>query len=193
MKKITAATLLSIAMFLFAGTLQAQVTADYDKTADFSTYKTYSFLGWQKDSDSILNDFDRKRLQDSFRSEFAARGLTYDENGGDMAVSLYIFVQSKTDVTAYTNYSGGLGYGRAGWGVGYGMGYGGMGSATTNVTTNDYNVGTLVMDCYDVKGNKLLFQGVSQKTIQSNPAKREKTIPKTVKKLMKKFPVAPTK
>lgn len=193
MKKITIATLLSIAMFLYAGTLQAQVTADFDKTADFSTYKTYSFLGWQKDSDNLLNDFDRKRLQDAFRSEFIARGLTYNENGGDMAVSLFIFVQAKSDVTAYTNYNGGLGYGASGWGVGYGRGYGGMGSSTTTVSTNDYNVGTLVLDCYDVDGNKLIFQGVSQKTIQENPAKRDKTIPKSVSKLMKKFPIKPTK
>lgn len=125
---IKIATLLSIAVFLFAGSLQAQVTADFDK----------------------------KRLQDSFKSEFAARGLTYDANGGDMAVSLCIFAQTKTDVTVYTNYSGGHGYRRAGWGVGYG----GMGSSTTSVSTNDYNVGTLVLDCYDVNENKLLFQGV---------------------------------
>lgn len=143
MKKTTAATLLSIAMFLFAGNLQAQVTADFEKTADFSKYKTYSFLGWQKDSDSLLNDFDKKRLLDAFKSEFTARGLSYDANGGDMAVSLYIFTQAKQDVTAYTNYTGGMGYGRAGFGMGYGMGMG-MGSATTTVSTDDYTQGTLV-------------------------------------------------
>ena len=31
-----------------------KVVADVDQTVDFSKYKTYSFLGWQQDSDQIL-------------------------------------------------------------------------------------------------------------------------------------------
>ncbi len=173
-------------LLVFVCNLQAQVTADFDKSVDFTQYKTYSFLGWQNDSDQLLNDFDRKRLQSAFKSEFDARNLTLVEKGGDMAVSLFIFVQQKTDVTAYTDYNAGLGYRRAGWGMGYG-------TATTTYNEYEYQVGTLVLDCYDVKEDKLIFQGVSQKTIQENPSKREKTIPKAVKKLMKKYPVAAAK
>lgn len=178
--------LLSIAMLLFAGNLQAQVTADFDKSVDFSTYKTYSFLGWQKDCDTLLNDFDKKRLQDAFKAEFDARNLKVVESGGDMSVSLFLFVDEKTDLTAYTNYSGGMGYGRASWG------YGGT-SSTTNISENDYRVGTLIMDCYDAKESKLIFQGKNIKTIQEKPSKREKTIPKAVAKLMNKFPIEEVK
>jgi len=46
-----------IAAFISANT-NAQVTADFDKDADFSKYKTYSFAGWQKDRGAKLNDFD---------------------------------------------------------------------------------------------------------------------------------------
>jgi Domain of unknown function (DUF4136) len=180
MKKCISGLLISMSLFAFIGNVQGQVTADFDKGVDFSTYKTYSFLGWQKNSDALLNDFDKKRLQDSFKSEFDARNFKYVENGGDMSVSLFIFVDEKTDVTAYTNFTGGMGYGRAGWG---------MGGASTTVSQNDYRVGTLVMDCYDAKESKLIFQGKNIKTIQEKPAKREKTIPKAVAKLMNKFPV----
>jgi len=181
MKKAIALMVISM---LFGMGMNAQVTADFDKSVDFSVYKTYSFLGWQKDSDSLLNDFDKKRLHDAFQSEFTARGLSYVENGGDMNVSLFIFTQAKSDVTAYTDYTGGMGYGRAGWGMGVGMG-----TSTTSFSENDYTQGTLVLDCYDAKDNKLIFQGVSQKTVQKKPSKREKTIPKAVAKLMYKFPV----
>lgn len=186
MKKIVKGMFLSLALFLFASHLQAQVTADFDKSIDFSKYKTYSFLGWQNDSDKLLNDFDRKRLQEAFRSEFDARNLKFVESGGEMSVSLFIFVTEKTDVTAYTNYNGGMGYRGAAWGYG-------SGSSTTTVSETDYLVGTLVMDCYDTKEAKLIFQGINQKTIQENPAKRDKTIPKAVAKLMKKFPLKAAK
>lgn len=97
-----------------------KVVTDLDKTHDFSNYKTYNFLGWQADSDKILNDMDRKRLRDAFKSEFKVRGLELVQENGDMAVSLYIVVDQKTSTTAYTSYYGGGGYGygryRGGWG-----------------------------------------------------------------------------
>ncbi len=186
MKKIISVVLLSVSALFFAGSLQAQVTADFDKSVDFSTYKTYSFLGWQKDSDTLLNDFDKKRLQDAFKAEFDVRNLKFVESGGDMLVSLFIFVDQKTDLTAYTSHSGGYGYGAASWG------YGGSSSSTT-ISENDYQVGTLILDCYDAKESKLIFQGKNIKTIQENPSKREKTIPKEVGKLMSKFPLKAVK
>lgn len=185
MKNLIKGTLVIIVALFLNANLSAQVTADFDKSVDFSKYKTYSFLGWQNDSDKLLNDFDKKRLQESFKSEFTARNLSFVETGGDMAVSLYIFVEQKSDLTAYTNYNSGMGYGRAAWGMG--------GTSTTTVTEDNYMVGTLVLDCYDTKENKLIFQGVSQKTIQENPSRREKTIPKAVAKLMKKYPVKAAK
>ena len=106
MKKSISGLLISISMLLFVCNLQAQVTADFDASVDFSQYKTYSFLGWQKDSDQLLNDFDKKRLKGAFKSEFDSRNLTLVEKGGDMAISLFIFVENKTDETAYTYYNG---------------------------------------------------------------------------------------
>ena len=65
MKKVIPGMLLSISILLFAANLQAQVTSYIDESADFSKYKTYSFLGWQQDSDSLLSDIDKERLQKS--------------------------------------------------------------------------------------------------------------------------------
>ena len=74
---------LSLALLLasfFAGSLQAQVKSDYDKTVDFSKFKTYTFKGWEKNSDQILNEFDKKRIVDSFSSELSSRGLEMDDS-----------------------------------------------------------------------------------------------------------------
>jgi hypothetical protein len=173
----------------------AQVTSDYDKTVDFTKYKTFRFEGWQDNSDKLINDLDKKRILDSFGEEFRSRNLTYVEQGGDMIVTFYFVIDQKTSTTAYTNYNGSMGYG-GGWGYGYGRGWGagmGMGYATTTYSENVYNVGTFVVDVYDGESKKLVWQGISRKTINDNPKKREKSIPKGVAKLMKKYPVQPPK
>ena len=58
---------------------------------------------------------------------------------------------------------------------------------------DDYEEGTLVLSCHDVSEGTLIFQGQKVKVIQENPSKREKTIPKAVSKLMRKFPIEKSK
>ena len=177
-----------IAIFLCAvNYTDAQVNSDYDKTVDFSKYKTFTFKGWEKNSDQQLNDLDKNRILDAFKSEFDSRGLKADNDNPDMAVTLFIVLDDKTNTTAYTNYTGGMGYG-AGWGYGAGMG-----SSTTSVSTYDYVEGTLVIDFYDEETKKLIWQGTLEDTVNEKPKKREKSIPKNVAKLMKNYPVKPLK
>lgn len=181
-------TFVIILVALLSGSqLYSQVTCNYDKNVDFTTYKTYRFEGWQDESDKILNDLDKKRLLDSFSSEFKSRNLQYVKEGGDIVVTLYVVIENKTSTTAYTNYNGGMGYG---YGVRWGYG---MGSATTTYSENDYQVGTMVVDVYDGKSKQLVWQGSSRSTISKNIGKRDLTIIKKVKKLMKKYPVKPIK
>ncbi len=180
-------TLLTVLFVLTLSMTNAQkVTGDYEKSTDFSIYKTYQFIGWQDDSDQVLNDFDKKRLRDAFIEEMRARQFELVESGADMAISLFVVVDKKTSTTAYTNYYGGAGYGHGrryggrGWSSGY---------ATTSYSERDYLQGTLVLDMLDTQSKDLLWQGVATGTVNSKPEKREKSIPKAIKKLMKKFPV----
>jgi len=188
MKKLVQKTLLIVAFVSATNFGLAQVKSDYDKKADFTTYKTYSFAGWQKDSDKQLNEFDKKRILDALKAEFDARGMSLVESGADATISIYIVIDSKTSTTAYTNYNGGMGYGM---GRGWGMGYGGMGmgSSTTTYSQDDYLEGTLVVDVYDESSKNLVWQGIITKTVKEKPEKREKSIPKNIAKLMKEYPV----
>ncbi|GJM30872.1 MAG: hypothetical protein DHS20C17_35070 [Cyclobacteriaceae bacterium] len=171
--------------------LSAQVKSDYDKEADFTQYKTYTFKGWEKNSDEILNKFDKERILNSFASELAKRGFTKDDSNPDVGITLFLVVDNKTSTTAYTSYNGGMGYGMGRWG--WGMGMGGMGSATTSYSEDDYQQGTLVVDFYDSSSKALVWQGVYTGVVKDKPKKREKSIPKNVAKLMKQYPVAPVK
>jgi len=163
------------------------VTADWDKTVDFNSYKTYSYYGWAKESDKILNPFDKERIEQAFSDEFDKRGIQYVESGGDLVVSLFIVIDQKTGVTAYTDHYGTGGYGYYspwGWGAGY---------STTSYHEYDYLVGTLVCDVFDHSTKKLIWQGVGSGTIDDNPNKRDRNIPKSVAQIMSYYRVQPMK
>ncbi|MCK5066904.1 MAG: DUF4136 domain-containing protein [Bacteroidales bacterium] len=182
--KIVKSFLLLVIVAAMASCSSVKVVVDVDKTVDFTQYTTYNFLGWQADSDKLMNEMDRNRVHAAFKNEFDARGMKYVEENGDMAVSLFFVIDQKTSTTAYTNYYGGRygGYNR--YGGGWGMGY-----ANTTYSEHDYLVGTLVMDAFDGKSKDQIWQGVAKSTITENPAKREKATPKKIAYLMNKFPV----
>ena len=171
------------------GCSSIKVTADYDKSVDFTKYKTYSYYGWTENSDKILTRFDKERLESAFADEFAKRGIEYIENGGDMVVSLFIVVDQKTRKTAYTNHygTGGAGYDDYDYGGDWGWG---MGSSTTIYNETDYLQGTLVCDVFDAQAKSLIWQGVGTGVVDDDPQKNEKGIPKAVAAIMSKYPVA---
>jgi len=183
---------LNLILTVFAGALllscsSIKVVTDQDTTTDFSKYKTISFLGWQDNSGVLLDEIDRERLRDAFMNEFGARNLKYQEEGGDMTISLFLVVDVETDTSAYAKYwsnYGGMYGGR------YDGGWGGD-LSTTTYEKSDYLVGTLVMDVFDKASGDQIWQAVAAKTINENPEKREKSIPKVIGALMKKFPLEP--
>ena len=187
MKKYTAITFMTMmVLFMLASCSSLKVNSDYDKTADFSQYKTYSYYGWAENSDKILNQFDKERIEKAFGEEFKKRGLKYVESDGDLVVTLFIVTEQKQQTTATTTNMGG-GYGGY---YGYGPGYGwGGGMSTTSYNTYDYVVGTLVIDVYDAKEKKLVFESIGSDTINEDPKKRDKTTPITVSAIMRPFPI----
>jgi hypothetical protein len=169
------------------------VTSDYDKTADFSKYKTYAYYGWAENSDQILTGFDKERIETSFKGEFAKRGMTVNQGDGDAIVSLYVVVNEKTSYSSYTDHYnngmyGGMYASRYGYGYGSGME---MGTSATTTTQNDYLVGTLIVDVFDAKTKKHIWQGIGKKTVNENKSKREEGIKAAVAEIMKAFPVQP--
>ena len=186
MKKLLLFSLLAV--FILSSCSSLQVMSDYDKNVDFTRYKTYSYYGWMKNSDKILNQLDKQRFEKAFANEFEKRGLTYVEKNGDIIVSLFIVTEEKQTVTANT--TGGPYYG--GYYYRYGPGWGwGAGMSTTTVSTNDYTVGTLICDVFDAKEKKLIWEGIAKGIVNENPGNRHVTIPKVVAKLMTEYPIPP--
>lgn len=180
-----------IALFVavvFSACSSLKISTDMDKSEDFASHKTYEYYGWADNSDQILNQLDKERIEKAFGVELSERGMTSVESGGDLIITLYIVTQEKQQTTATTTGMGGA-YGYGGY-YGYGPGYGwGGGMSTTTYNTYDYTVGTLVIDIYDADEKKLIFESSASGEINEKTKGRDDRIAKTASKMMYEYPV----
>jgi len=167
-------------MFLFAGRSSAQqVKTDYDRSANFAQYKTYS---WEQVRTKDALDIDR--IKASVNAALTAKGWTQVDSGGDVSiVAMEITRNQQTLNTFYDGFGGGWGWRR--------FGGGGFGEATT--TTETYKVGTLVVDLFDTKTKQLIWRGASSDTLSDNSNKNIKNLDKGVEKMFKQFPPGSSK
>jgi len=169
---------IALTVVLTTTSFAQHVKTDYDHSANFGQYQTYS---WEKvqTKDLLLVD----RIKAAVNSTLAAKGWTLVPSGGD--VEVFAIETTRTQQTLDTFYSG-FGGGRR-WG-GFG---GGFGDATT--TVESYKVGTLVIDLFDAKTKKLIWRGSSSDTLSDNADKNTKNLDKGVNKMFQHFPPAPEK
>jgi hypothetical protein len=157
-------------VLLFATAAFSGVKTDYDRNADFSHYKTYS---WEKvqTKDPLWVG----RIKEAVNTDLAAKGLTPVESGGDISIVAMETTQNhRTLNTFYDGFGGGWRWG------------GGFGNATT--TVDNYKVGTLVVDLFDTKTKNLIWRGSSSDTLSKDSAKNIKNLDKGVQKIFDHFP-----
>jgi hypothetical protein len=164
---------------VFAGMASAQqVKTDYDRSANFALYKTYS---WEhiETKDPLNVD----RIKHAVNAVLAARGWRLVGSGADVAVvAMEITRDKQTLDTFYDGFGGGWGWRR--------FGGGGFGEATT--TTDTYKVGTVVVDLFDTKTKQLIWRGAASDTLSDNSDKNIKNLNESVDKLFKHFPPGAT-
>ena len=163
-----------------------KVTQEYDKSVDFTHYETFSIHPWNEDNSALINRFDQERLLLALADQLKKRGYRQVIQDGDIEADIYIILDSKQSTTAYTNYYGGGYWGGYGYGFGYGYGYG---PATNSYLTENYIEGTLIINLFDRKLKKLIWQGAGVGTVDDNPQTREKGIQKALDQIFWKYPV----
>lgn len=178
--------ILAVAIATFSCS-SVKVVVDTNKNADLSSYKTYSFQGWQNVSDEIFSNNDKKLMRDAFISEFERRGLKHVNSIGDMQVSIYLVTSNETAFSGYNDYVGGRNRGYSHYGGGWGYGYSGNTSKQRSKL-----MGTLIMNVYDEKGKNQVWQAIATGAVNDNPKKdRSKSIKAKVATIMRNFPVRP--
>ena len=166
--------LISFAMvaLLASASFAQKVKTDYDRTANFSQYKTYS---WE--TVKTGNELNIDRIKNAVDAQLAAKGYTQVPSGGSL--SLVAMEATKNQQTLNTVYNG------MGGGWRWRGGFGG-GNATTYV--DNYKVGTLVVDMFDAQSKKLLWRGSASDTLSDKSDKNIKNLNKGVQKMLKDFP-----
>ena len=164
-----------IALLFATATFAQQVKTDYDRNANFSQYKTYS---WQKvqTGDQLWVD----RIKEAVNTSLTAKGLTPVESGGDIAIVAIEMTRNQQTLNTFYDGLGG------GWGWRRGGGFGGFGEATT--TAENYKVGTLVVDLFDANTKTLLWRGSASDTLSDKSDKNIKNLDKGVQKMFDHFP-----
>lgn len=171
--------LMGIVLVVAGRSSAQQVKTDYDRSANFGQYKTYS---WKqvKTSDPLLVD----RIKNSVNAALGAKGWTQVDSGGAVSIcAIEITQDQQTLNTFYDGFGGGWGWRR--------FGGEGLGDATT--TTETYKVGTLVVDLFDTKTKQLIWRGSSSDTLYNNSSKNIQNLDRGVEKLFKQFPPGSSK
>lgn len=125
-----------LAIFLLTSCGTIRINSDYDKTVDFSQYKTYAFH--KNGIDKVeISDLDKRRILKAIDAEMTAKGFTKSETP-DLLINIFTKEREEVNVNQFNS----------GWGYGWGWNpY--FGGNTTTVTRN--TKGTLYIDLIDSK------------------------------------------
>lgn len=165
------ATLAVMATLAILGTPAAaqDVTYDFDKSADFSSFRTYQWVP----GTNLVDEFNHRRIVEAVDAQLLAKGLRPAAAGEqpDVLVAYYAGIRTDLEVNGTS----------LGW-VG--------GPRPVSARVEEVPVGTLIVNIYNAKTRGILWRGVATKEldVKANPEKREKHINKAAAKLFRNYP-----
>jgi hypothetical protein len=156
------------------------VYSDFDRTIDYSQYKTYAFH--KKSIDKVqISELDKKRILQAIDYELGKKGMTKSETP-DLLVSIFTKERQEVDVNQYyDNWGYGWGYGWRGY-YGYPYYWGGRPYVSSSIE------GTLFIDLIDTKKNELVWQGEGVGYLTQDQSKKEAVINEFVSKILAQYP-----
>jgi hypothetical protein len=183
MKRYVQAVLMAIVLIGSSiAAFASDVRTDYDHSANFSQYNTYS---WGKVQSS--NPFYVSRIQGAVDKQLQAKGWTLKPSGGAVTVFATDNVTNQKQVqTMYDGFPGGWGFGW-GWG-GWGWGGGWADPTYATTTTTNQPVSNLVIDLFDSGSKKLLWRGLATEDLSSNANTNTKKVDGDINNMFKSFP-----
>ncbi|MFV0237939.1 MAG: DUF4136 domain-containing protein [Flavobacteriales bacterium] len=149
-----------------------QVSSDYDKTANFTQYKTFSFH--DKGIEKLqLNSLDKRRVINAITVELTAKGMQPAKETPDLIVNILASNKEKIDVNYYNDpYWGWYHYP---WGA-------------NQAFENRYTEGTLIIDLIDHHKNTLVWQGTGTGFRVDQIQNKAETIRQAINVIMSHYP-----
>ncbi|MET1161972.1 MAG: DUF4136 domain-containing protein [Pseudoxanthomonas sp.] len=160
-----------------------KVSTDYDRSADFSAYRTFGFFEQLGTDTAGYESLITQTLKAAARREMEARGYTYAESGADLLINFNAKLAQQTRVTQ-TPAPRPMDYGyRRGFYSGWGPSYG------YDTHVDQYVEGTLNIDVVDARRKQLVWEGVAVGRVKDRPAEdRQAAINAAVAEIFSKYP-----
>ena len=172
----------------------SKVLTDFDPSADFPAFRTFAFTGLtDKDQGGVLdNSLLRKRLEAMVGQQLTTKGLQRvgSEERSDLLVHFWVGMKDKQRVESTGMPAGAYG-GRYGWGPNYPYGgrYG-AGGYGGDVTTYEYQEGTLIVDLVESSKKELVWRATIVGTLSGSQEENLKMADTGVAKAFEDYPPA---
>lgn len=167
-------TFVAAVALLSTVTFAQSVNFDFDKSANFASFKTYAWV-----PGAALDRLNHERIVGAINMQLAGKRLTMVERqeNPDLLVAYHAALERDLQVT------------------GFGSGWGGFrfpGSYSGTARTEDIITGTLIVDIVDARSKTIVWRGTATKELDANakPAQRDKNINRAAEKLFKNYPPA---
>jgi hypothetical protein len=167
------ATALFCAIVVGGSALAQTVNIDYDHTVNFMKFKTYTWAHVHATDPAVEN-----RITIAFNRDMASRYMTETQTGGDVTISAVEVTSDKQEYTDFYNGISNLTWQR-GWGSG--------GFMEGQASLQDLQIGSLVIDMYDTKTQKIIWRGVVAEPV-ANGVLNVLKVDKAVTQLITKYP-----
>lgn len=168
-----------------ATTRAPETRVDYDRSADFSVYRTFGFpqeTGTDRGGYSTLVT---SYFKDSVRTAMEARGYKYTEERPDLLVNFFMNTTERTEVHS-TRRNNGFGY------YGYRYGLYTAWPLYEEDRTVTYKVGTINIDIVDAEKKQLIWEGIAEGRVTKEALENPQvTINGVVTELMRQYPGKP--
>jgi len=189
-------TVLALAALGCASSLH--VRTDYDPTANFKQYSTYSWHDGTPAKDPITD----RKIVIAIDGQLMLKGFRKVDTGGDFTVTYHASSGQSVNLnTVYTTQT----WGTYGWGGGYGPyspywygrrwgypGYGvSTGVSTATTSTDTVTTGTVIVDILDGKTHQLVWRGIGSDALSGDPSQLDRAITAGAKAMFAEFPPPP--
>jgi hypothetical protein len=155
--------------------LAQSVTYDFERSVNFSTFKTYAWVP----GPSQLDEINHRRVVTAVSEQLASKGLTRvaTSESPDLLVAYHATFDRDLQISGFSN----------GWGP-YRFGASQSGVARTE----EILTGSLAVDLVDSRTNTIVWRGTATKEIdvKADPNKRERNIHRAAERLFKHYPPA---
>jgi hypothetical protein len=159
----------AVAMLSLGTTVVAQqVSVDFDRSADFSKFKTFA---WTTGT-PVRDDLNHKRIIRAIEEQLTIKGMSKAATDPDVRVAYHASFDRDLQITGFGS----------GWFYGAGR--------SMSARAQQVVVGTLVIDLIDRLTNAIVWRGMAAGDLDpaASAERRDKSVNKAVAKLFKNYP-----